>query len=111
MLIGFDASRAFVSEATGTENYSKNLLLALAKLDHVNKYRVYVRTMNNELSTINWPGNFKIIKIRPGRLWTQIGLALETWRNPVDLLFVPAHTLPILKNPKVSKNVNKKCQK
>ena len=43
MLVGFDASRAFVREATGTENYSLNLLKALAKIDQKNKYRVYVR--------------------------------------------------------------------
>ena len=44
MLIGFDASRAFASEATGTENYSLNLLKALAKVDRKNKYRVYLRS-------------------------------------------------------------------
>lgn len=121
MLIGFDASRAFVREATGTENYSLNLLKALAKVDRRNKYRVYLRIgasfmvngssgktsekipMNDIRSTINlkWPSNFEFKVIRPSRLWTQLGLVLETWRNPVDVLFVPAHTLPILGNPKV----------
>ena len=43
MLIGFDASRAFASEATGTENYSLNLLRSLAKIDRKNRYRVYLR--------------------------------------------------------------------
>jgi len=28
-------------------------------------------------------------------LWTQEGLARETWRDKLDVLFVPAHTLPI----------------
>src|SRR3989344_7142103 len=123
MLIGFDASRAFVSEHTGTENYSLNLLRALAKIDRKNKYRVYVRgtfygygnearyvkrNTSNESGIVtdkhytkNWPSNFEFVKIGPHRFWTQIGLAWETWKNPVDLLFVPAHTLPLLRNPKM----------
>ena len=148
MLIGFDASRAFVGEATGTENYSLNLLRALAKIDRKNRYRVYLRstlggygdetrivrglrrtsplneTPNNPSDltgqagivtdkrfTNDWPQNFEFKVIRPRRLWTQVGLALETWRNPVDILFVPAHTLPVLRRralwvpsvPRVSK--------
>lgn len=120
MLVGFDASRAFVSEATGTENYSLNLLRALAKIDSKNEYRIYFRSgpvttfppapsMNSGQAvpsvypssratrTRGWPANFEFVKIRPHRFWTQVGLALETWRNPVDVLFVPAHTLPILR--------------
>ena len=122
-LIGFDASRAFVNEATGTENYSLNLLRALAKIDKKNRYRVYLRSQSgkskwkvkNSLYTPDFDSrllpNFEFKVIRPYRFWTQVGLALETWRNPVDLLFVPAHTLPILRRralwvpsvPRVSK--------
>ena len=115
MLIGFDASRAFVDEATGTENYSLNLLKALAKVDKGNRYRVYLRVSEkckvksvrskNDFSLItnhlSLPDNFKFKIIRPRRFWTQIGLAWETWRNPVDVLFVPAHTLPILRKRKI----------
>lgn len=115
MLIGFDASRAFVDEATGTENYSLNLLKSLAKIDRENRYRVYLRESaqgivksvqsEEDLSLytnhLSLPNNFEFKIIRPSRLWTQVGLALETWKNPVDLLFVPAHTLPILRNPKI----------
>lgn len=114
MKIGFDASRAFIDQATGTENYSLNLLRALAAIDRKNLYRVYVRPLGywvgrslgkksqqpNYLKT-QLPPNFEIVKIGPSRLWTQIGLALETWRRPVDVLFVPAHTLPVLRNPQV----------
>jgi len=119
MLIGFDASRAFVDQATGTENYSLNLLRALAKIDRKNRYRVYFRgssqftvgssqinkTVNRELITKNfiWPKNFEFKTIYPTRFWTQVGLALETWKNPIDLLFVPAHTLPILRRRQIGK--------
>ncbi len=133
MLIGFDASRAFVKEATGTENYSLNLLKALAKIDRKNRYRVYLRGTgflasvipnlirdpelrelvshklgidsrfrgNDKVRVKGFPPNFEFKVIRPYRLWTQVGLAWETWCNPVDLLFVPAHTLPILRKRKI----------
>ena len=114
MLIGFDASRAFVDEATGTENYSLSLLWALSKIDRKNSYRVYFRKISNftfrkktcskqafQISNLDWwPKNFEFVQVRPNRLWTQLGLALETWRNPVDVLFIPAHTLPVLRRRK-----------
>ena len=114
MLIGFDASRAFVDEATGTENYSLNLLKALAKIDRKNRYRVYLRESQIYTPGVSrgaslrtpgvkrgdWPNNFEFKLIRPRRFWTQIGLAWETWKNPVDLLFIPAHTLPIFRRRK-----------
>lgn len=106
MLIGFDGSRAFGSQNTGTENYSLNLLKGLAKIDQKNHYRVYLREGRSQKSKVKslseqFPNNFEFKVIHPYRLWTQLGLALETWRSPVDVLFVPAHTLPILKNYRV----------
>lgn len=106
MLIGFDASRAFTGQNTGTENYSLNLLKALAKVDRKNHYRVYLRSISDlsalsDLRDLKSKPNFEFKIVRPNRLWTQIGLALETWKAPVDVLFVPAHTLPILRNYRV----------
>src|SRR3989304_9756293 len=127
MLIGFDASRAFVEPATGTENYSLNLLRAVSRIDRKNTYRVYLRGWDiedikniqdikdikarslNNLNNLNFLNylnnlpNFQLVPIRPRRFWTQIGLAWETWKNPVDLLFVPAHTLPIFRKRKIFK--------
>ena len=121
MLIGFDASRAFIEEATGTENYSLNLLRALAGIDRKNRYRVYVRSgsqftsllrsgravhssqlrksVNRERITDSyvWPKNFEFVKIGPYRFGTQLGLAREIWKNPPDVLFIPAHTLPVVR--------------
>ncbi len=97
MVIGFDASRAFVSEPTGTENYSYQLLKALSRIDHKNKYIVYVRNLS--LATCHLSPNFKFKEIRWSRLWTQGGLALECLVNPPDVLFIPAHTLPVIRRP------------
>lgn len=96
MIIGYDGSRAFSKERTGTENYSYQLLQALAKIDHQNQYIVYVR-----LHTVypTWPNNFVFKKINWSRLWTQGGLSLQTFKDKLNVLFVPAHTLPIIRKP------------
>ncbi len=97
MVIGFDGSRSFLKEKTGTENYSYQLLKALLKIDQKNKYVVYVRSgalfkeiehHNVQIKIINW-----------SRLWTQGGLALQTFKDQLDVLFIPAHTIPIIKKP------------
>ena len=97
MLIGIDASRAYTAENTGTENYSQEIIGAMLRLPEAKKhqFRLYVRNPVGSLQgwtlkVINWP-----------RLWTQGGLAWELWRRPVDVLWVPAHTLPILRRKKI----------
>lgn len=82
MTIGFDGSRAFSKDRTGTENYSYQLLQALKKIDRKNRYIVYTR------KTLPWP-----------RFWTQGGLAFQTFKDKLDVLFVPAHTLPLIRRP------------
>ncbi len=111
MVIGFDGSRAFVKNRTGTENYSYQLLKALAKIDKKNQYIVYLRPQYSSNGsekfsppkadrTINsWPSNFKFVEISWPRLWTQGGLALQTFKSNLDVLFVPSHTLPLIKVP------------
>lgn len=97
MVYGFDGSRAFVSNRTGTENYSFQLLKAL-KIDKKNKYIVYLRPFAN-VKKQNWPSNFHFTTLDYPYLWTQIGLALQTFKDHLDVLFVPAHTLPIIRKP------------
>jgi glycosyltransferase involved in cell wall biosynthesis len=95
MTIGIDASRAFVKERTGTENYSWNLIYWLTKLDQVNRYFLYLKgsqDINFEL-----PANFWVKRIGLPRLWTQAGLASRTFFDSLDVLFIPAHTLPLLR--------------
>lgn len=97
MTIGFDGSRAFVSGRTGTENYSYNLLKALSKIDRKNQYLVYVKSLPSTIYHL--PSNFRFKVIYLPRLWTQLGLASRTFIDPIDVLFVPAHTLPIFRKP------------
>lgn len=98
MRIGFDGSRAFSENRTGTENYSYQLLLHLAKIDTENNYLVYLRP-GQAVKKGDWPDNFAFKTLNFPRLWTQLGLSLATLIDPIDILFVSAHTLPLLRKP------------
>lgn len=102
MIIGFDGSRAFTDKKTGTENYSYQLLKHLSKLDQTNTYKIFLRSNNQVESESNpsgWPTNFQFITIPFPRLWTQAGLAKQTFTEKLDGLFVPSHTLPLIHKP------------
>lgn len=125
MIIGIDASRANRKYRSGTEWYSYYLIRELAKIDKDNQYILYTDSPlrpdltdllnenesrqsprfdddgyqairsphdNFKAKILNWPWKF---------LWTQGRLALEMLFRAPDVLFVPAHTLPIF-HPKNS---------
>ncbi len=126
MLIGIDASRANRDHKSGTEWYSYYLIRWLAKLDPKNQYILYTdkplkgglldltsreyvyreKENNGEVEfdkdgyqRIKSPyNNFKakILKWPFTFLWTQGGLSLEMLFRKPDVLFVPAHALPII---------------
>lgn len=89
--IAIDASRSNVRERTGTEYYSFEIIREIVK-DSRFSYRLYSKSpldyikksLNIETKVINLP-----------RLWSQIGLSWEIFRNPPDAAFFPAHTIPI----------------
>ncbi len=99
MRIGIDGSRAFLEKRTGIEEYSYQAIKHLR--DKLNGHQVvlYLRK-NQELGIKNqnfeFPENWKVKVINFSRFWTQIGLSLEMLLHPVDVLFVPAHTAPII---------------
>lgn len=95
MVIGFDGSRAFIKNKTGTENYSYQLLKALSKIDRKNDYIIYLRPGISGVG--KWPSNFQFKTISWPRLWTQAGLAIQTFKDPIEVLFVSAHTLPLIR--------------
>jgi glycosyltransferase involved in cell wall biosynthesis len=97
MIIGIDGSRAFVEGRTGTENYSYQLIKNLSFIDLENSYLIYLRPGQNPGK--DWPENFKFKTLSYPRLWTQVGLALQTFLDPLEVLFVPAHTLPLIRKP------------
>ena len=105
MLIGIDASRANRDFKGGTEWYSYYLIKELAKIDSTNQYVLYSdKPLTDDLAEIiNHHNNFKakVLNWPLVYLWTQIRLSLEMLFHPPDILFVPAHTLPII-HPKKS---------
>ncbi len=125
MLIGIDASRANRKFKGGTEWYSYYLIRELAKIDSKNQYILYSdkplvggladltiedyaavpgKINSSGFQEIKSPfGNFrvKILEWSFTYFWTQLRLSYEMLVHRVDVLFVPAHTLPII-HPKKS---------
>jgi len=111
MVIGIDASRAFISEKTGTENYSFEVIKQLLRLPESSAHTFVLFTRPNAIiPTWTKQKNVKIQTIKLKYLWTQVGLAWETWKKfeirnsklELDVLWIPAHTLPILRKPGIN---------
>lgn len=99
MIIGIDASRANRGRKTGTEWYSFYLIQNLAIIDQTNKYWLYLDTPPTPdlIAAVKHNPNFtfKFLDWPLYSFWTLGRLSLEMlWRRP-DVLFVPAHTLPL----------------
>lgn len=99
MLIGIDASRAVSTTPTGTEAYSYHLIRALLPLlSPVNRVRLYFRTPpQNAPALLTEAANVQPRIIPFPRLWTHARLSWEMLRFPPDILFVPAHVLPLIR--------------
>lgn len=89
----------------GTEIYLRNLLSALAEVDHENDYFVFVNRETEAAAPPLAPPapNFRTVPTgvraanRPGRLlWEQTGLPWEARRRKLDVLFSPGFTSPLV---------------
>jgi len=96
--IGFDASRLAVAARTGTEHYSWEVLAALGQIDRRNSYTLYCNRRPQALPPL--PTNYVLRPMPLPRAWTHLRLSLEMLRLPPDVLFVPAHALPLLSAPR-----------
>jgi glycosyltransferase involved in cell wall biosynthesis len=94
MIIGIDGSRAFLEKRTGIEEYSFQTIKHLAKELKDVEVRLYLR--NGQRASFVLPENWKVKNIWWPKLWTQAGLSLEMLFHPVDVLFIPAHVVPII---------------
>ena len=104
MKIGIDASRAFLKKRTGIEEYSyqvikhlrgpladKEVILYLRKKFHLRSFRFLTPEIDFDL-----PLSWRVRGIWAPRFWTQIGLSLEMLLYRPDVLFVPAHVVPLI---------------
>jgi len=92
MLVGIDASRAVADRPTGTETYSRRLIQGFLSGDSGHRFRLYFRGpppdglfRGSELRVLPFP-----------RLWTHLRLSWEMARHPPQVLFVPAHVIPLI---------------
>lgn len=107
MVIGIDASRAFLKKRTGIEEYAyktiKHLRGVISEADTVILYvpkKLKIRNGKLEMITnpidFSLPKNWSVCAIWAPRFWTQIGLSFEMLLYRPDVLFVPAHTVPFI---------------
>ncbi len=95
MLIGIDASRAFLRRRTGIEEYAYQVIGHLRfALPEDTRVVLYVRS--DQDVTLDLPRGWQAKKLWSPRLWTQARLSLEMFLHPPDVLFVPAHTVPLI---------------
>lgn len=99
MLIGIDASRSASARRTGTEYYSLALLQSLLCLPTSHHWRLY---FNQIPESALWPtrDRVEVCHLPWPRLWTHFRLSLEMLTQAPELLFVPAHVLPLISPPK-----------
>lgn len=123
MLIGIDASRANRPNKTGTEWYSYYLIRWLAKIDEKNQYILYTdkplieglvdltsaqhekkMPYSADIDEKGWQkiisphNNFqaRILKWPFAYFWTLARLSMAMIRSKPDVLFIPAHTMPLV---------------
>jgi len=105
-IVGIDASRAVSAAPTGIEAYSAQLIRALApRLASTHTLRLYYRETPPFPLDTRGPGPQSAgseaaveTRVIPcPRLWTHLRLSWEMVRHPPDLLFVPAHVLPVVR--------------
>jgi len=103
MILGIDASRANVREKTGVEWYAWRIIQELKKIvpPEVRVILYSREPLEGTLAELPPAWESKIIKTPGSRLWTQYGLSFEMLRNRPDVLFVPAHVIPLIHPPTV----------
>src|SRR3989339_379761 len=104
MVIGIDASRANQEKRTGTEWYSFYILQELKKIIP-SEHQVILYTkekLKADLAEIpkNW--KVKILNWPPKFLWTQFRLSWHLLWHKIDLLYIPAHTIPFVHPKKIA---------
>jgi len=95
MLIGIDASRSVAAQRTGTENYSLYLIRSLLAMDQCHRYRLYFN-QSPSARLFEVSEHVQRVEIPFPRLWTHMRLSWEMVGCAPDILFIPAHVLPLV---------------
>lgn len=94
MRIAVDANPLTRAVRTGTEMYTLELLRALSREDSSNDYALYASTPVAPADLL-LPPNFVWHYLAPTRAWSHRRLGPAVKRARPDLLFIPAHVLPL----------------
>lgn len=97
--IGIDAR--FYGEA-GPGRYTKNIVTHLEKVDHKNKYFIFLRKKGFDLYT---PNNSNFTKVLAEYTWysfgEQLGFLFKILKYNLDLFYVPHFNIPVLYPKKI----------
>lgn len=101
MIIGIDASRALRARRTGTERYSLEIIRHLLALPEAgeHQWRLYADHAPDHpdlYAQREAPAHAELRVLPARRLWTHRALAREVVQHPPDVLFVPAHVIPLV---------------
>ncbi|MFH1171106.1 MAG: glycosyltransferase family 1 protein, partial [bacterium] len=97
MVIGIEAARANAKEKTGTEQYACSIITSMVALDHETDFFLYTdKPLTDPLAHLGPNVHEKILRWPPRRLWNQVRLSLAMLRKKPDVLFLPAHTIPLV---------------
>jgi glycosyltransferase involved in cell wall biosynthesis len=94
VIIAIDGSRAFLKRRTGIEEYAYQVIKHLRNELQEVSVIVYIRA--DQDIDFELPSNWRVKKLWAPRFWTQIRLSLEMLLHRPDVLFVPAHTVPVI---------------
>lgn len=92
--IGIDASRAATGQRTGVEGYSYHLVREMVRQHAPHQFLIYCSQLLPSGTVTESPA-VTVRHIPMNRLWTQVRLAAAAIRDRPDVLFVPAHLLPL----------------
>lgn len=92
--IAIDGSRAFLARRTGIEEYSSQVIRHLREPLREASVILYIRS--DQTPDFDLPPAWKVKKLWAPRLWTQVRLSLAVLADRPDVLFVPAHTVPLI---------------
>ncbi len=96
MRIGIDASRAFAKERTGIEEYSYQTIRSLTKYLTEQEVTLYINPLINNLPDFDLPANWEVKPLKARLFWTQLRLSIEMLFRPPEVLFIPAHVVPLI---------------
>ncbi len=92
--IAIDGSRAFLRRRTGIEEYAYQVIRHLRGPLRDEPVTLYLRS--DQAPDFDLPPAWKVKKLWAPRLWTQGRLSLAMLSDRPDILFVPAHTVPLI---------------